>query len=133
LAANGNSNSPLFYSFTDDNASETPTQYRLAQWDKDGKKTMSEIRIVKGTKSNGNINVAIWPSPNNGHFSLQVKEGAGTNYLLHINSLDGKRILSRNIAGSGVEQIHISTAGIYIVELTQPGAGTLYTNKVVVQ
>jgi photosystem II stability/assembly factor-like uncharacterized protein len=71
--------------------------------------------------SKNNINV--YPNPNVGIFTINLKDLEGTNAMIKIYSMDGKLVYEKNCAlsnSSSLESIDISTvsSGIYIVNVT---------------
>ena len=130
-ATGGNSNSPLTYQFTDNNSSEDFTQYRLAQKDADGKLSLSNIIIVKGSKGAG-LSMLIFPNPSpDGKVNMTFGDAMTKDIQVTDNS--GKVVQQRKSVSSSQVTLTGLRSGMYFLSVTVQSTGESTTRKIVVQ
>lgn len=117
IAAAGNSNAILNYSFTDTRPSDGVNYYRLKQVDIDGKFDYSNIIAVNFGKPD-----KLLLSPNPATTLLNIKLPKNKRYTsLSIMDATGKVVLQRNLAGSQLNiplDIHLLPKGWYVLSVT---------------
>ncbi len=126
-AVNGNGSQQLNYSFIDANSTTDDTYYRLQQRDKVGNISFSETKKVKGIQD-VNTSIKIWPSPNNGHFSVLVSGMKQSTGQLKIFNITGKCIWSQSIENNKVINVDLSGQGIHVVKVFNQD-GTIVQEK----
>ena len=115
-AIGGNSSQQLNYSFIDANSTTADTYYRLLQTDKEGKISYSEIKLVKGVAAI-NAGIKIWPSPNNGHFSVLVSGMKQSIGQLKIFDITGKCIWSQAVENDKAIHVDVKSQGMHVVKV----------------
>jgi len=130
VASKGNdgySNQMLDYVFTDENNEANDSYYRLQQIDKEGKIAYSEVKVVNGIHD-VNAEIHIWPSPNNGHFSVLVSGMRQSIGQLKIFDITGKCIWSQSVENNKTMYMDIKGHGVHVVEVfNQDGTPTACT------
>jgi hypothetical protein len=119
IGGNGNSGILRTYSFTDEQPLPGDNYYRLKQVDLDGTTSFSKIKIVRQEDLS---DVAIYPNPNNGSFTI-LMTGFEQSYKLCIFDLEGRTIYS--CSGSGMrDKIEVNNVGkgIYIARICMDDA-----------
>ncbi len=116
-APNGNSSSPLDYTFPDPNPLPGTSYYRLMQIDIDGTRTPSDTKPF--SLSGGTSSVAVTPNPVVSDFNLRNAK-IGSSY--RIVSVSGQ-VLKSGVVSSATQSISIPyfPAGMYIIQ-TQDAA-----------
>jgi Secretion system C-terminal sorting domain len=102
------------YDFTDNDPAAV-NYYRLKQVDNDGNFTYSDVVLVKIT---GKFKFTAYPNPASSKLTIEYNEAYRSGNISLVNS-DGKKVLSRNIAGFNKEVLDVSSlaAGMYIIEI----------------
>lgn len=130
-ASGGNSSSILHYQFEDANKATGYSQYRLAQVDFDGKQTISQIVLVKGTNSEG-IAVLLYPNPSpDGNLTLSF----GSTDRKDIQLTDGSGRIIKMQSGITASQYRLTglKSGMYFLKILQPSTGESRTEKIIVR
>lgn len=113
LSETGNSSRILNYSFTDVNPLTSTNYYRLKQIDKDGRSNVSNVVIIKGTKSNSLRIAAAYPNPAVQVVNLIVSSPNSEKVNLVITDLAGKLIKqSVTQINNGDNNIQVNVEGI---------------------
>jgi PKD repeat protein len=86
VKGNGNSSSPINYSFTDENPFHGGNYYRLVQYDFDGQTENSNMLAVtmEGTQ------ILVYPNPSSGDFNIQIT--GGKNALISVSDALGREV-----------------------------------------
>lgn len=126
---NGNSASPLSYTFVDENPLRGANYYRLNQVDKDGKSTLSEIVTIKGDKVSKLEVSAIFPNPVKDRLTVKIEGSASEKVSVQVVDLAGKVLSVQNVqVGIGENQISVNTSkltnGNYILKVTTENGET---------
>jgi len=119
VAAAGNSNQTLKYSFTHASPSLTGANfYRLLQVDLDGKSTYSPVRVVRF--NNGQVvKVLVYPNPVHDVLQMSVQD---KDVIVHLYSADGKALRTwQLLPGTQQVNIHDLPAGNYQLMIYQKG------------
>ncbi len=90
-AKNGSANTSLDYTFTDSKPSAGNNYYRLAQTDMDGKKSLSNVVVVKRNNSRVSMSV-IYPNPVNSKLNFVLSTKATEKAMISIINLEGKTV-----------------------------------------
>ena len=86
LAIGGNSQTPLKYSFSDDQPAGVKQYYRLKQTDIDGRNTLSNILLIQGEKPTAFEIASVFPNPTRGQITMLLS--APTNETINIRVMD---------------------------------------------
>lgn len=129
-APGGNSQTPLYYSFTDEMPSASATNfYRLAQQDLDGKISYSEVRSVKLGKETVTM---LFPNPSNGVVNIS-RTNNGKKMNIIVVDLSGRIISQINGITDSNYSLKNLRPGVYNIKMTYPETGEQSVQKVVVQ
>ena len=120
---NGNSAGELNYKFIDNHAPSGNCYYRLRQVDINGKKTYSNIVLIKGIKENKIAFTTIYPNPAKTLLSVALSAPTTQNIIIVITDISGRTIKEQKLfANSGDNQYNINVsdlnAGTYIIKAT---------------
>lgn len=128
-AEGGNSQTTLAYSFKDVTAKEGTNMYRLVQEDLDGKKTYSEVRVVKLTaQSVSNV----FPNPSNGAINIS-RTNDGKKMNLQVLDQSGRVISQVNNITDANYRMNLPQSGIYSIKMMYPESGEQSIQRIVVQ
>ena len=129
-SADGNSNSPLSYSYSDANTARGVSQYRLRQVDHDRRAKYSEIRSVRG---NGVMSKTIvYPNPTNDGTVNVVFEEVETSRDIMVSDMSGRIIKQwRNITNNNLVIDNLNP-GMYMIRITDKVTGENVNEKIVV-
>lgn len=131
LTQNGNSTSPLTYTYNDPNDFSGISYYRLKQWDKDGQSTYTIIKAVNGI-NNASVSLVVFPNPNNGQFKIIV-EGVNQPAICHITDINGKLVKKLNFKNGQPVFVSNLASGTYIVTIIDAfGKGKSFSEKIIV-
>lgn len=130
-APDGNSATPLEYTFTDANSMRSKTYYRLAQKDKDGNARLTELKMVNGTLSAAEVKV--WPVPSRGKVWVSVAS-LNSPAMLQVFDAGGKKLLQRNISDHSQQELQLTTAGVFMIRIVSAADGSVIsTQKITIQ
>ncbi|MES2777398.1 MAG: T9SS type A sorting domain-containing protein [Bacteroidota bacterium] len=129
-APGGNSILPLTYEVTDVETAKSDVYYRLVQKDRSGVITLSGIRMVKGTGKSG-VAIKIWPTPNDGHFSVRTENLAGNGFI-RLTDMSGHILLVAKVKDATNLPVNVSASGTYLLTLTDDAGIALTAAKKVV-
>lgn len=128
VAAAGNSNITLNYSYVDRNAFQQNKEvfyYRIAIVDKDGKRSFSPVEKVKISQQS--VLLKLYPNP--AHQTLHVYHGDGFT-MLEVVDANGRMLIRKQIDGSAAGPIQLDIAslpaGTYVLKAfgAQPATAT---------
>jgi hypothetical protein len=128
-ALNGNSSSPLTYSYADNNTANAVTQYRLRTIDLDGSSKFSETRSVRGEGQTGKI--ILYPNPSlDGNLKVVFEDMSGARDV-SLTDMNGRLI--RQWAGITNNNLEINniTSGYYSLRVINRETGEQSVEKVV--
>jgi hypothetical protein len=131
LAPNGNSNTPLQYSYTDREALSSATvQYRLKQTDLNGRETYSEIRSLRLDELAQPM--LVYPNPSAGEVTVLLPENQG---LVDVIITDQQGRIVKQIRKTSAQNFRFSglQTGIYLVKVTDEVYGARFVQKLVVK
>jgi hypothetical protein len=128
-SASGNSGSPLTYTFSDDNAYNGVSQYRIRQVDLDGKERYSNVRSVRGWGQKGKT--IVYPNPSNGDLSVVFEDSKGTRDVTLID-MSGRALMQWKGVTGNTLQINNLGDGMYSLRIVVRETGELQTEKIVV-
>lgn len=127
LNGNGNSNSPKYYSFVDDNVSAGSYSYRLKQIDTDGQFEYSKVVEVSFMKPSEFNLAQNYPNPFNPTTTIQFTLPQSGNVKLTLFNLLGQKIktLLNEYKEAGVHILNFNASdlnsGLYIYKLEANG------------
>ena len=129
-AKDGNSQNTLYYSFIDAAPKAgTASFYRLVQEDLDGKKTYSEVRVVKlSAQSVSNV----FPNPSTGAINIS-RTNDGKKMNIQVLDQSGRVISQVNNITDANYRMNLPQSGIYSIKMMYPETGEQYTQRIVVQ
>ncbi len=119
VAGNGNSNSKLTYSFTDEDAKTGINYYRLRQVDHDGAFEYSKTVALKVTASSSKTIAQVYPTVATTFVTVDIAPAAGACNIT-ITDAAGRQVAQlSHVAGNGqqVSTQNLST-GVYFVTIT---------------
>jgi hypothetical protein len=128
-ATGGNSSMPINYSYKETNTAAGNTWYRLSQVDKDGKRTISTVKGIRGMEDNARMTV--YPNPTrSGNTSVLFGSSAIRNIV--ITDLNGKMLKQWNDYHDDNMVISGLRTGMYILIVTKKGTSEKLMQKIVV-
>ena len=129
-AVNGNSNSPLTYSYVDNNTANAVTQYRLRTVDIDGSSKFSEVRSVRGEGQTGKI--ILYPNPSfDGATKVVFEDMSGTRDV-SLTDMSGRTVKQWTGITNNNLQITNITPGYYSLRVINRETGEQSVEKIVV-
>jgi len=128
-AEGGNSQTTLAYSFKDVTAKKGTNMYRLVQEDLDGKKTYSEVRVVK---LNGQSVSMVFPNPSNGAVNIS-RTADGKKMNIQVIDQSGTIIRQLSNITDANYKLNIQKSGVYTIKMTYPETGEQSIQRIVVQ
>jgi hypothetical protein len=129
-AADGNSSSPLTYTFTDLNSSKGITQYRIRQVDIDGRAKYSEIRAVRGYEQKGNL--IVYPNPSrDGRVNVVFDDAEGTRDV-SLMDISGRMVKQWKAVTGNTLEIENLVQGMYSLRVVIRETGRQSVEKIVV-
>lgn len=128
-AEGGNSQTTLSYNFKDVTAKMGTNIYRLVQEDLDGKKSNSEVRMVKfSAQSVSNV----FPNPSTGAINIS-RSNDGRKMNIQVLDQSGRVISQVNNIIDNNYKINLLKSGIYNIKMTYPETGEQSIQRIVVQ
>ena len=128
-ATGGNSSMPINYSYKETNTAAGNTWYRLSQVDKDGTRTVSPVKGIRGMEDNARMTV--YPNPaRSGNMSVLFGSSAIRNIV--ITDLNGKTLRQWNDYHDDNMVISGLRTGVYILIATKKGTSEKLMQKIVV-
>ena len=129
-AEDGNSNTTISYSLTDENAFEGNSYYHIMQVDKDGKTKATETKIVRGI--GGDNQFKVWPIPSSGNFKLSVA-GLQSAANVEVYDVQGRRILVKKVNDNTITDFKINHKGIFYIKVLDANNSLAYQEKLIIQ
>ncbi len=121
VAGNSSTQSQSVYAFTDtDVLPETVYYYRLKQKDLDGRFEFSKIIAVRASVGEQKVDLAVFPNPSNGNFSLSTPDSKAVNVRLY--TISGSEVpiaaSQTDSAGSlGITAKNALSPGLYFLNV----------------
>ena len=140
VSAAGFSNAPINYAYTDatPGAAGELIYYRIITKDLDGKRSVSEVRLVRPGRTAGDFIVTFGPNPIQRSEQLQISYYAEVGGIMDVNiySLTGKQVLKENrTTSNGLNSLRLNVtnlaAGQYAAEFILNGKKEL--RKIIIQ
>jgi hypothetical protein len=123
-AVNGNSGSALHYNFTDVNAAEGKSYYRLRLVDLNGRSTVTPvITVLRGKGAFEIVDVRPNPASNTVYFNV-IGSGNG-NINIAVRTLNGAAVMRKTFVAGTPMSLDMSAlpAGYYLLQATETGTG----------
>jgi hypothetical protein len=137
-AINGNSNATLEYEFNDATPLNGNNYYRLQQTDKDGKTSLSQTVLIRGTKASGISIAAVYPNPVKDRLNITISSGTAEKVTMSIIDVTGK-VLIQKVVQLTIGELSISenisqlNKGNYLLKLTDASGNNSDLKKIVKQ
>jgi hypothetical protein len=129
-AINGNSNSPLTYSYVDNNSANAVTRYRLRAVDLDGSSKFSDIRSVRGEGQAGKI--ILYPNPSaDGKIKVVFEDMNGTRDV-SVTDMSGRIVKQWTGITTNNIEINNMTTGYYSLRVINRETGEQSVEKMVI-
>jgi hypothetical protein len=129
-APNGNSNSPLTYSYIDNNSANAITQYRLRTVDIDGSSKYSDIRSVRGEGQAEKI--IVYPNPSlDGKIKVVFDDVTGTRDV-SLTDMSGRLVRQWSGITNNNLEIDNLTSGYYSLRVINRETGEQSVQKMVI-
>ncbi|NIG53430.1 T9SS type A sorting domain-containing protein [Chitinophaga sp. Cy-1792] len=126
-APNGNSTTPLSYTYNDPNNYDDDTYYRIKVIGKDGTVIYSEIRIVPPI-----FTIQVYPNPNHGNFHVKIR-GLNDEMFLQLYDTWGQMLRQYTVKrDADIEFTHMPSGVYYLTLFNKQTQKKVYTTKVVV-
>lgn len=130
-AINGNSTSPLSYTYTDPNSNKGITQYRIQQVDIDGNSRFSEIRAVQGVGQNRKI--VVYPNPSReGRTYVSFEEAEGLTRDVILIDGNGQLVKQWKAFGGNTLVIENLASGMYLLKVLTRETGEQLVEKIII-
>jgi len=134
-APNGNSNSRLDYSFTDNNLIGNVHYYRLRQVDIDGKEKLSQVVILRDNRFVFSIS-KLFPNPVHDVVNAQVESPGRDNVTVLVTDLAGKEVKRMPVTlEKGTNTVALNVTGLangtYIIRMVSEVTGKIQTAQFV--
>ena len=128
-ASDGNSRLPLYYQFREVNSSNDNSWYRIVQIDKDGARTVTPVKGVRGLEELSKITV--YPNPaKSGNMTIMFGSSAVRHIM--ITDLSGKSVRQWNNYNEDNMTVSGLHTGVYILIATNKGTSEKLMQKIVV-
>lgn len=118
LAADGNSDKPLKYTYTDDKPLDGSNYYRLKQLDRTGAHTYSPVRIVN---RNGSSTFEVYPNPAKNKITITGLSGSERIYIYDATGKRVMQLINKNETVA-VDITHLSSGMYHIQCVTEAGS-----------
>jgi hypothetical protein len=128
-AADGNSGMPLYYQFKETNAAKGNSWYRIVQIDKDGGRTVTAARGVRGLEEISKVTV--YPNPGTSG-NMNVMFGSSAIRDIVITDLNGKVVKQWNSYRDDNMAIGGLRTGVYMLIITNKTTSEKLAHKLVV-
>jgi hypothetical protein len=128
-AADGNSGMPLYYQFKEANAAKGNSWYRIVQIDKDGGRTVTAARGVRGLEEISKVTV--YPNPGTSG-NINVLFGSSAMRDIVITDLNGKVVKQWNSYRDDNMAIGGLRTGVYMLIITNKVTSEKLAHKLVV-
>jgi hypothetical protein len=130
-APDGNSTSDLSYSFNDLNNEKGVCQYRILQFDFDGRAKASDVRSVRGEAMAAKL--LVYPNPSmDGKVSVVFEEGNGARNVM-VSDMSGRMIKQyRNVSTNNISIEGLET-GVYSIQVIDLSTAAITVEKVIIK
>ena len=132
VAANGNSDVAINYTYTDNKPAQGTSEYRLQLVDKDGKYTYSEVKSIR----TGIVtSVSVYPNPARDFVNVTLGGNAGETMLIRLFNQSGAVLLEKNISNAGGTTVPLAVSsypeGNYLI-VVSAADGSRQVSKLVI-
>ncbi len=120
-AINGTSNTTLAYNYADEKPFSGNNYYRLKQVDFDGRSTLSNVVLIKGTKVNSIVLSSVYPNPAKNQLNIVLSAPANDRVTMIITDVAGKVVMQQSaqlVSGDNNLKINVSglLSGTYLIK-----------------
>jgi hypothetical protein len=120
-AINGNSNTPLSYTYQDLKPLTGNNYYRLKQLDKDGKTHYSNVVNLKGDKATQVNITGVYPNPTRNTLNVSIASPSVEKVSIVITDISGKVLIQQSVvlnSGDNVQTLDVSnlSQGTYLIK-----------------
>jgi hypothetical protein len=88
----------------------------------------------------GDSKINIFPNPvTNSQFTIQFNDLAAGSYTIRVTDVTGRQVMQQEVNVGGDKQYQVikipasSSAGVYLVKVTDPNSKSVFSTKIVVQ
>ena len=131
--------SPLKMSGTVYHTSDLANSNLLASGDKP-KATNIDLISRNVPVNTGDSKINIFPNPvTNSQFTIQFNDLAAGSYTIRVTDVTGRQVIQQEVNVGGDKQYQVikipasSSAGVYLVKVTDPNSKSVFSTKIVVQ
>ena len=132
VKAKGNSSTATNYSFTDGNPGSGTLEYRVHGYDKDGRPTLSQVKVVRTTPI---ASVSVYPNPATNYVNVTIPATETSAVDIRLIGLSGQLLAEKNVSGAGgtVQTFTVSNypPGNYLIQVLHSD-GTKQVSKVLI-
>jgi hypothetical protein len=128
-AVDGNSSMPLYYQFKEANTAKNNSWYRIVQVDKDGTRTVTAARGVRGLEEISKVTV--YPNPGTSG-NMNVLFGSSATRDIQITDLHGRLVKQWNNFRDDNMVISGLHTGVYMLIITNKATSERLAQKIVV-
>lgn len=126
----GSSSFPISYTFTDLNSTKGLTQYRIQQFDYDGKTNYSGISVVRGEGQNAKM--VVYPNPSNNGRVMVVFDEQQVTRDISLVDMHGKQVKQwRGVVDNSLQMDNL-LPGMYLLKVISKETGTQTNTKIMV-
>lgn len=130
VAAQGNSSSPVNYSWTDANAAGGVSEYRLVLVDLDKKTAYSIIKTVRAGLTTG---VSIYPNPASSYVNVSIAATENNALSIRLLNQSGQLLVEKKVSNAGGTTVSVPVSayptGNYLI-VVKSSDGSQQVNKV---
>ncbi|MBN8855774.1 MAG: hypothetical protein BGO55_22635 [Sphingobacteriales bacterium 50-39] len=132
VAAKGNSSIATNYSYTDGNPGSGTIEYRVHGYDKDGRSTVSPVRVVRTTAI---ASVSVFPNPATNYVNVSIPATEMSTVHIRLIGQSGQMLAEKNLSGAGgtIQTFGVSNypPGNYLIQVLHSD-GTKQISKVLI-
>jgi hypothetical protein len=132
VGAKGNSSTPSYYTFTDANPGSGTVEYRIHEYDLDGRPTLSVVKVVRTTPI---ATVSVFPNPAKDYVNISIPASETSAVHIRLIGQTGQVLAEKNVNGAGgtVQTFAVSnyTPGNYLIQVVTSD-GTKQVTKVLI-
>jgi len=132
VKAKGNSSTPTNYSFSDGNPGSGTIEYRIHEYDLDGRPMLSNVKAIRTAAI---ANVSVFPNPATNYVNISIPTSENSPVNMRLIDLAGHLLVEKNVSGAGgtIQTFTVSNypPGNYLIQVLHAD-GTKQINKVLI-